>query len=1002
MEAQSAWQEEKKTEPLHWELSGELYGREKETKALREAYSRRRRKRTTTSKPEFVLITGVSGCGKSALARSIRQRAEDDWGFFVSGKFDQDQVPHAPFIAAVEQFIRQVALRGELVVQSIRDAITEAIGPEVFVLLEVIPRLEDIVQSNNSSLANLDYVDESSNSADSDFKIKTTVNDNNNRFTSVFCRFIRAICSSDRPVVLLLDDVQWADHASLQILKTLLDPVFQDIEGLMLVGTCRGNEVALGDELSVMLREVEDSGTAVTDIQVSNLGIEALSDMLSATLELSVKECVPLAEIVHSQTGGNAFFTKQYVRNQLEEGTLWKDSDGKWTWDEAALLKALPSKRAWNEELVIQLLAKKLQQLPAVAVETMKVASCLGSRFSEGILFHSGTVVSSQVLTALQTAEEQGFIYYDFDLGTGHFMHDKMREAAYSLISEGERDVFHLNLGRNLRRQLPTVKVKANIFVIVNQIKHGLSYVEDADERDDFARLFLRASREVAKTGAFLAGLEYIDLGIGLLSVRNWRDQYELSLDLYSTGAELGYCTGSMEKLDEFTAAVSANAWNTEDMMRVKMAQVVSFSGRGFVNDGIAICLDLLKALKEPFPTKAGKCRIQWEFYLTKRALRGKTEEDILSLPKILDPRIMSSMQVIFCMFPLLALSQLEVSAIPAFRLVRLTLKHGLSPLAGIAFNFYAVCLTRLGEYDDAYRFAQLANTILDRYQSRQLYVKVKFMYWVVVCAIKEPLRTILKPMWDSHRMGMKTGDIEIAMAASTFHAVIRLFLGDPIPEVFKDLLKAKELCATYNQLKVLIIVSCSLQLCHNLRGGAKDPLSFTGEYFNEEVALEEMESQNLGTAAVVISHFKFVVACLLNDNESASSLLRNNKYRYYDFLVPFFTLHHTFFKGLVSAAFARDSAGRARRKHAANAAKNREELMGLLIHCPDNVISKIHLIDAELEFSRPSAALIHYKKAMAYAQKGGFLIEQALACEKAGAMLLRASRKSEDRKSVV
>ena len=663
--------DEKKTETIDWDLTSELYDREDQVKALKTAYTRRRKQ---GQPPELVLITGASGTGKSALARSIRTRVEDDWGFFIAGKFEADiQEPHAPFISAVEEFTKQVQLRGEQVVQDVRYSIKEAIGVELYILLEAIPQLNELF---NSQKEDLSYTEDESYSDDGSFTAAVS-SENPTRFVSVFCRFIRAICGFDRPLILLLDDLQWADPSSLDILAALLENEDR-IDGLMVIGTCRGNEVGKHDNLSVMLRRIESDRTTITEIEVTDLPVDTMTKMIADALDLSVTDSMPLAKIVHRQTGGNVFFVKQYLRSLLEEGILYRDGH-RWTWDETALILALPS--APNDEMVIQLLSKKLQQLPFDVVETVKVISCMGTRFSESLLVHAGTITSTQVQFALEEASDNGFIVYDANSGAGQFTHDKFREVASSLIPVEEKAKYHLMIGRNLRRQLPVALVKSNIILICDQIKFGLDYVEDLEERDDFARLFLRASREAARRSTFVAALEYVDLGIGLLESRHWRDQYNLSIDLYSTGTELAYCNGKHERVDSLAVEVIENARELGDRTRAVMTRVTSFGARGETARGIEMSLNALRELGEPFPRRGGRLRILMEFYKTKRAIGNKTEEDILSLPKVEDARIMACMQITYLLFPLLALSDMEASPLPAFRVVQMTLQHGLSEI---------------------------------------------------------------------------------------------------------------------------------------------------------------------------------------------------------------------------------------------------------------------------------------------------------------------------------
>ena len=231
-----------------------------------------------------------------------------------------------------------------------------------------------------------------------------------------------------------------------------------------------------------------------------------------------------------------------------------------------------------------------------------------------------------------------------------------------------------------------------------------------------------------------------------------------------------------------------------------------------------------------------------------------------------------------------------------------------------------------------------------------------------------------------------------MALAACTFHGVNKIYLGDPLSEVWKTVVQCRETSLAYSQLKVVILSSCALQLCQNLQGKSKDPLLLSGDYFND-ATLKQLETRSLNTVVRVIAHLKFMLAACLNGNVYADFLFRENKASFLDSMFPLQAIYHSFFRGLVSAALARDSVGRPRRRFIADAKRKIEKLKKFLSYCPENVINKVYLIEAELEFGkgRYSTALLHYKKSISYAKKAEFIAEHGLACEKTGIMLQKA-----------
>ena len=237
-----------------------------------------------------------------------------------------------------------------------------------------------------------------------------------------------------------------------------------------------------------------------------------------------------------------------------------------------------------------------------------------------------------------------------------------------------------------------------------------------------------------------------------------------------------------------------------------------------------------------------------------------------------------------------------------------------------------------------------------------------------------------------------------MGLVAGGFHCIFRVYLGDPLNEIVKVLRKLESLSRTYGQEKARTIMCTTLQLCHSLQGKARDPLSLSGEFLNEAETIQSLKYNHLESLMVVLVNYKYMIATLMGENKAADALYQANKPHLKDFLMPTLPIYHNFFRALVSAALARESSGWARRRRLGEARQQYQKLQTKLIHCPDNIVNKLYLIDAELEFCRGrySTALLKYQKSISYAAREGFISDQALACEKTGRMLQHAGRHSE------
>jgi predicted ATPase len=658
----------------------------------------------------FVLTGRASGTGKTTLANTLVPIVEDDGGLFLRGKFDQHQhlTGISPCLRAFRFFAKRVLARGEEEAKKVKIAIEQAVGSEIGLLLDLIPELGELLipeawqeQQERSSTSGMD------SSSHSEFG--GGVSESQAQVVSVFRRFLDACSSRERPVVLFMDDlqvsmadgarsnvvmemteflldlflVQWADGFSLDVLAARFFESKEESRnsGFLFLSACRGNEVSLQDRLATVLRALEDHGTKITDIQVGNLSFDAQLDMISDMLHRPREECLPLAEVVHSQTGGNALFSIQFLRSLEEDGTLYKDENmgGIWTWKTETLMVSL--EKAGNDDLIVQLLANKMKELPSVVLQVLKVASCLENEFDDEVLCNSVAFPGPQVLAALDVADEKGIIVHDFNAGVGCFTHDKFKEATYSLIPEGGKASFHLQIAQSLKQQLTPKTSKKYVAVILSQVGAGIDELKEPTEREEWAYVCLKAARKAGKAASFAAAYEYVELALRLLERRNWRDQYDLSLSLYNSACELSYCTGKNYRVHELVKVIVENARSSTDKLHAHSAKITTLIAEGNSKVGIPYCIEVLRRLGQPFPKSPNMTQVLLDYMKIKRQLARFTDEDIMNLPPLKDQQMTTAIFFIHLLFPLAQQQRYEYSPLIAFRLVHLTLKHGMSPM---------------------------------------------------------------------------------------------------------------------------------------------------------------------------------------------------------------------------------------------------------------------------------------------------------------------------------
>jgi predicted ATPase len=534
-------------------------------------------------------------------------------------------------------------------------------GSSTAILTDVVPALQEILGPNDNDTPGV-------KSAGAQ-----------NHFLFLFCQMVASICTPECPLVLFLDDLQWAEPASIGLLSALVKDT--SIRGLFLMGACRGNEVSTDHQLSVSLRELEDTGVRITNIMVGNLHSSAVHQMIYDVLQLTADESKPLADFVFRQTNGNIFFSLMLLRTLFEEGFLYQDDNNKknapsssssWKWDsDDSILMNI------NCQDVINMVADKIRSLSAEDQQVLKIAACMGAEFDEYIL--TETCDCADVGLSLQHAQDKGLVSSS-EGGGGEacrgwrFVHDTIQQSAYYLIREADRPAFHLEIGRKLWEALSLDDVELNVFLIVNQLSLGMDLMNDEDERYHMAALCLGAGEKATMSSAFQVAASYLKIGMSLLANRHWRDQYHISLALFNAAAEVEYCNANHDRTDYLVEQVLLHARCFKDKLRSYTTQIYSVGCRSEFAKAIGIGLKVLKELGCAFPSKVNTFHIVASLIKTKRMLKkNKSDQDILDLPRMVDGDHLAVARLLNLLFNYANHASPKLSALICFRNVQLT-----------------------------------------------------------------------------------------------------------------------------------------------------------------------------------------------------------------------------------------------------------------------------------------------------------------------------------------
>ncbi|GKY93905.1 hypothetical protein MPSEU_000357400 [Mayamaea pseudoterrestris] len=824
-----------------------LYGRDTEQARLCDAFRRRCCCQDELA-AELVLVTGSSGSGKTALiTNTLQKQAQACNGFFLRGKFDSLERMEAyyPFVRAFSDFVQRILeANDENQLQQIQQAL-RSIAPAQPLLVDMIPALDvlfvDPVISNEG-------------------EVKAT--GAQKRLQFAFGEFLRALCSPSQPLCLFLDDLQWAQPASIDLISFL---VTENIPGLLVVGACRGREVSLDHHLSVTLREMEANLVSIQAIVLDSLSTNAIADMvrdISGMVDEPISNA--LAELVLTKSSDNTLYVVELVRTLAEEGLLASDND------QGELLSKVEERISGSLDLI----ENKVQSMPKHVQQVLMLASCLGAEFDEYVL---RKLISFDIKAALTMALNRGVIWQDRGNCTWRFSHDQIQQATYSLVPEDEKEMAHLSIGRTLLATLEQDQLEYYFFLVVNQLSFGIRLMTDKDERSQFASLLVLAGQKAAQSFTFLTASTYLELGISLLEDRRWRDQYELAMELYHAAAESEYCNGHYRRTDELVKEILDNARSDSEKIGAFTISIYSLGSRNEMAKAVELGLKVLREYAGyNITTNASTFTAMIELVKTKRLLRKFSDDAILNVvPVMSDERELAAMRIMSIIFAYAIHFRPMLGAILALRLVRMSIERGCSGMSSVGFCSLAMIFCNgFGEVKLGIRLARLSIQLLDKFQSREWLPRVYSAVYGLCYSYSEPLRNNLKPLLMAHRVGLVSGDIEFSALAAAMYAGVGSNAGVALSQIVDECSAFLQMMRQHNQSNMAQFITPTLQFAKCLMGvDCREPSLLSGDVMDAPRALHDATLSNNRTIVAFIHWMQMILSGFFGDYESVIQL---------------------------------------------------------------------------------------------------------------------------------
>jgi PAS domain S-box-containing protein len=933
-----------------------LYGRQAEIATLIAAFDRV----AAGGTPELVLVSGYAGIGKSSVVNELHKEVVPPRGLFAVGKFDQYRrdIPYATVAQAFQSLVRQILGKNEADLSRWRESLREALGPNGQLMANLIPELALII-GEQPPIPELPQQEA------------------HNRFQLVFRRFLGVFARSEHPLALFLDDLQWLDAATLDLLEDLLTRA--ELRHLLLIGAYRDNEVNSAHPLMRKLDEIKAGGGQVTEITLAPLAREHLTQLIADALRCDLEHVAPLAQLVHDKTAGNPFFAIQFLSSLADEGLLtFEHENARWSWN----LDRIHAKGYTDN--VIDLMAGKLTRLPAKAQVALQQMACLGNIAEITTLSIVLGVTEEQVDKVLWPARRQELVERTGD--QYRFVHDRVQEAAYALIPERKQMAVHLRLGRLLAAHTPDERREEAIFDIVNQLNRGAALIVSQEEREQLAELNLLAGKRAKASVAYASALRYLAAGAALLPEDAWESRHNLTFAFELHRAECEFLTGALTQAEERLAALASRALNLPDLAAVTRLRAELFMTLGRSDRAVEVCLGYLRHVGVQWSAHPTREEVQQEYERIWRQLADRSIEALLDLPRMSDPVACGTMEVLFEILPPAMSIDQNLLCLVLCRMANLSLEHGNSDGSCSAYVWLGMVLgPHFGNYQAGFRFGQLGVDLVEQRGLDRFKARVYLLFGSHVIPWTRHVRTSLLMVRRAFATANEVGDLSFAGYGCNNLITCLLASGNPLDEVQREAETGLDFARQIHFGLIIDIITAQLQLIRTLRGQTPTFGAFHDAEFDEgqfEQHLEEDPGRSIATCWYWIR--KLQARVFAGDYASAIAAAANAERLLWTSLSCLEVAEYHFYAALARAALC-DSANTAERGQYLDAlTAHYRQLQEWTENCPDNFENRSALVGAEMARieGRTLEAMNLYEQAIRSARANGFVHHEALASE--------------------
>ena len=933
---------------------------------------------------ELMLVAGFSGIGKTAVINEVHKPIVRQRGYFIKGKYDQFQrnIPFSAFVQAFRDLMAQLLGENKAQLEQWRSKILQAVGENGQVIIDVIPELERIIGKQPP-------VPELSGSAAQ------------NRFNLLLQKFIQVFTTIEHPLVMFLDDLQWADSASLSLLKLLLSET--ETGYLLVLGAYRDNEVFPAHPLMLTLEEIKKAKATINTITLAPLHRADINDLVADTLHCSTELAQPLTDLIYQKTKGNPFFATQFLKALYSDRMIaFNQKEHHWECDIAQV------KAAALTSDVVEFMAAQLKKLPDQTQEMLKLAACIGNSFDLATL----AIVSekSPVDTAayLWKALQSGLILpisetYKFfqandsqhtastqDIAVPYkFLHDRVQQAAYSLIPEDRKQVTHREIGRLLLKNTVIEELEAKIFEIVNHLNEAIdAIVVNEAEKIDLAHLNLIAGRKAKNAIAYEAAMRYLKTAIYILPSTIWETHYSLALELYNLAGEIAYLSGDFILMDRWLYVVFERARTILDRIGGYQTKIQAYTAQTKQQEVIQLALNVLLDLEVPCPENPDNIEVEQAFNILQYKLANQTFDTLLQLSEMTEPKWLAVIKILQTAIPTVYQVNAELFQIMVFKLIDLSLEYGNTSFSSFGYACYGLLLCAREKVEVGYQFGHLASTLAEKFGARSIQVRTLFCVNVFINVWKQHIYDVIYSVQKIYQLGLEEGEIEFAGYAIFHYSSCSYLSGSALSLLKPQITNLLEVLQKLKQDSVANWTQCYVaSICTLLQESSTKALE--SKIFSKIV--DDLHHKNDFHGLFHAYLNQSILFYLLGDFERAKEYLEFAE-KYLDTVTgSVFVATFSFYDSLIKIRYNINTDTSEKHGTLERLKINQLKMHNWALNAPSNYQHKYDLVAAERHrvMGEKLEAIELYDRAISGAKENGYIQEEALSNELAAKFYL-------------